>query len=104
MSQYPQDASGYYSAYNAYDYKRSVYRDSYDKYPFNNEYRQNPFSDTSYIKPNVAGYYPIRSVYNRELEAPKQDPDYHGAFYYPCTTFFPKFEEYKKTREIILER
>ena len=104
MSQYPQDASGYYNAFNAYNFRRSVYRDTRDNFPFHDEYRQNPFSETPLIKPNIAGYYPIRSTYTKTKEQPKVDPDYHSEFYYPCTTFFPKFKEYQKNRQIILER
>jgi len=63
----------------------------YSKVPYTTHYRNNPFSDKTFIKPNVAGFYPIpKQTIKKEVV---EDPQINHPFFYPLTTIFPVREE-----------
>jgi|UniRef100_A0A6C0HDU5 hypothetical protein len=70
----------------------------YDQFPFRNWWRQDPFSDKAIIRANVAGYYPYKS--DVVVQKP-EDPPYEYAYYYACSTIFPKSPGLVKSKDII---
>jgi hypothetical protein len=76
-------------------YKNGEFK--YDEYrpmsyvPYTTYYRNNPFSEKSYIKPNIAGYYPIKNkIIQKTIE---EDLQINHPFFYPSSTIFPVREE-----------
>ena len=81
-----------------------------DKFPLNNFWRNNPLSDKTTIRSNVAGYYPYKSqlkpvemtqlkdpeiIYSTELLMPNDYP-----FNYPCGTIKSKATDLVKSNSI----
>lgn len=81
-------------------YEKGSFTNQYysDDFPPHNWWRQDPFSDKTIIRANVAGYYP----YPKEIVTQKKpEAQYEYAYYYPCSTIFPKSPELVKTKDII---
>jgi hypothetical protein len=105
MSNYISD--DYIPVVDAYDASKAVYLRTADRWPLQNDYwRNNPLSFTSYIRPNYAGYKPMKrytyTVDRNEETTPSQEWKY--AYYYPPGTIWPSNPQWFKTGEIILER
>jgi len=87
----------------AYDDKaKGRYIQTNDVFPFAAYWRNNPLSDKSYIRPNVAGYYPQPSY--KSAKTIKHDEDWKFAYNVVCSTITPDNEQYQKTKEIIMYR
>ncbi len=95
-------ADNYYSPQVGYTYNPIKYINSKDMFPFRNQWRSNPLSNQSIIKPNVAGYYPYPTRWVKST--PKLTPDYEYKWQYVCSTIFPSSPEYEKNPEPILFR
>lgn len=79
-----------------------LYKNSHSVFPFHNRWRNNPLSDTSYIQPNVAGYYPYKTIWTtKKANIPN---DYEYKWQYVCSTIYPSSESYTKNPEPILYR
>ena len=89
-------------------YSTSGFKDErpVDGFPFYNKWRNNPLSDDSIIRANVAGYYPYKksmqqiqipkivepiAIYPNDLIFPKDYP-----INYPCTTIRSKAPDFVK--------
>jgi hypothetical protein len=95
MKYYPMDL--------AYDDKTTgIYIQKKSAFPFMTYWRNNPLSDKSYIRPNVAGYYP-QPVYSITKRI-KRDEDWQFSYTNVCSTIVPDNPQYVKTKEIILYR
>jgi hypothetical protein len=96
-------ATKYYSIDLAYDDKAvGRYLDTVDVWPTNDWWRNDPLSDKSIIRPNVAGYRPY-ARYKQKFSSAQKDP-WGYAWYIPCSSKLPASKEYKSTKEIILYR
>ena len=99
-------SSKYYIWNSAYDDKiTNIYRDSVDKWPFegsNGWWRNDPLSNDSIIRPNIAGYYPYVQTYKETKSNHRADWEY--AYEPVCSTRFPENPQYQKNKEIILYR
>ena len=71
-------------------FKYTEYR-PYAQVPYTTYYRNNPFSDKSFIKPNVAGYYPITKKIIKTPEV--EDQQINHPFFYSSYTIFPVRED-----------
>jgi hypothetical protein len=81
----------------------------YDQYPTFDQWRNNPLSDDSLIKPNIAGYQPY-NMYKSSTELLKPTEDKSNNLLlmeqdYPITisrtTILPENPSYKKTKAFI---
>ena len=90
--------SSYFTLKESYEKGKFTNQYVYSQGPQNNQWRQNPFSNKTLIKPNVAGYYPYKS----ELVQTKPiGKEYEYKYYYPCSTIFPRSPELVKSGGII---
>ncbi len=94
--------SNYFSISDGYDKQNIVYKNSQDLFPFRNYWRNNPLSNQSIIKPNVAGYYPYPTVWKDFT--PMLKPDYEYKWQNVCSTILPTNKSYEETPEPILYR
>ena len=94
--------SNYYSMDDGYDKKSFKYINSKDLFPFRNYWRNNPLSNQSIIKPNVAGYYPYPTIIN--TTTPSLQPEFEYKWQPVCSTIFPVNPQYVKNPEPILYR
>ena len=97
-------------SYTAGSFKDVNVRDTYNYYDWN---KTDPLSDKSYIRANIAGYYPAKyETYTMPTAKPVEPKmivphaqfmpsDY--PFTYPCTTIFPKNTEYTKSKSIVTQ-
>jgi len=94
--------SNYYTVMEDFGTKPVEDINSVDFFPLNNVWRNNPLSGRSYVKANVAGYYP----YPRgQTKSPSISPDeWKYTYSYVCSTMFPVNPQFEKNREIILYR
>jgi len=97
----------YMAITDAYNTKTVIDRQTADRFPIATDWwRNNPLTFTSYIRPNFAGYKPMKeytyTVSKDEVTTPKQEWQY--AWYYPPGTIWPSNPQWMKTGEIILER
>jgi hypothetical protein len=65
-------------------------------------WRNNPLSDNSYIRPNVAGYFPYPQIKEKETSSHHQEWEF--AYNTVCSTIVPDNPQYQKTKEIIMYR
>ncbi len=73
-----------------------------DYFPFNNWWRNDPLSSKSYIRANVAGFYPYKST---TMKSPSNPPEkWKFAYVDVCSTIYPQNPQYKEKKEIILYR
>ena len=88
----------------AYDPKGvAEYRNSKDVWPIPGTWwRQDPLSENTYIRPNVAGYYPYPKVYEKSVVP--NEPEWKMSYTTVCSTIVPDNPQYQKTKEIILYR
>jgi hypothetical protein len=69
-------------------------------YPFQyNWWRENPLSDNTLIRNNVAGSYP-QVIVKRDINVTPEVP-YEHTYQFVCSTIFPKSPEFVKTNQII---
>ena len=96
--------SNYFSVNDGYNMKSNpiTYINSKDLFPFRNQWRSNPLSNKSIIKPNVAGYYPYPTIWNKST--PKLEPDYEYKWQNVCSTIYPVSPAYVEHPEPILYR
>ncbi len=94
--QYSTISGGYYATYPI------TYIDTKDNYPFYNRWRNNPLSDQSIIRANVAGYYPYTTITKKSVPPPEQDYEYK--WQYVGSTIYPVSPTYIKNPEPILFR
>ncbi len=87
----------------AYDDKaKGKYIQTNSVFPFAAYWRNNPLSDKSIIRPNVAGYYPQPSY--KSVKTIKHDEDWEFSYYTVCSSIVPDSPHYQKTKEIIMFR
>ena len=91
---------------DAYNPNNVIYRQTRDEWPRHDYWRNNPLSERSWIRPNVAGYLPMKRqmvTVPKSVEAnPPQTWQY--AWYYPGGMIWPANPQWQKERTIILER
>ena len=73
-----------------------------DFFPLQNAWRNDPLSSRSWIKPNIAGYYPYPKTQTKSQSIPPSDWQYE--YYNVCSTIYPKNPQYVDKKEIILYR
>jgi hypothetical protein len=96
-------ASKYYEFDRAYDDKvETVYLDTISTFPIPNYWRNDPLSEKSYIRSNVAGYYPYPTQMVKSTQ--KQNNDWQYTWQAVCSTIVPNNPQYKKKREPIMFR
>ena len=96
-------ASKYYEFDRAYDDKVEViYLDTVSTFPIPNVWRNDPLSDKSYIRPNVAGYYPYPTQIIKSTQ--KQNNDWQYTWQSVCSTITPNNPQYQKNRQPIMFR
>jgi len=82
---------------------KSVTEITTDNYfPIATAWRNDPLSSRSWIKPNVAGFYPYPSYNVKSESIPKVDWQFD--YYYVCSTRYPTNPQYKKDKQPILYR
>ena len=95
-------ASNYYTVMEDFGQKSvtDITTDNY--YPLGNVWRNDPLSIKSWIKPNIAGYYPFPSFKTSSQSIPKVDWEFD--YYNVCSTRYPSNPQYKEHKTIILYR
>jgi hypothetical protein len=91
-----------YQSFGEYIGTEYVNIESQDIYPFYNQWRGRPLSDTPYIRNNVAGYYPYPKT-KRTIQV-RPEPKWEFSWGYAPSTVFPSNPQYQATKESILER
>ncbi len=91
-----------YESFGEYIGTEYVNIESQDVYPFHNQWRGRPLSDTPYIRNNAVGFYPYPKT-KRVIQV-RPEPKWEYSWAYASSTIFPSNPQYQATREIILER
>ncbi len=91
---------------DAYNPQQVTYLQTNDAWPRHDYWRNNPLSDRSWIRPNVAGYLPMRRYTTQVPKSTQTNPPqpWKYTYYYPAGTILPANPQWLATGEIILER